>query len=404
MQNNSKEYISFLYQKIEDKIKKHIKDKCDLIGKIFLSIKSDRELLKELGNFYNELDYEILKKKLLKSDENTTNIYASSINANIKKDSLTIKEKIINFIDCHKNKKEQIEDNYQLFDEDIQDKDFYNELNEYFDKQIQNNISSLEMGKTIFQNYIFYKISFISNTKIDFANNNELIEKMHEILSENQDRFFFSCGDKNDYIHNAIKSDKFDPNLAVDQFANLEDIKIIKLLINKFIGKENSDYRGNALYFNTSGNIKRGSEIYDPPHGFLALGLKVIGKYINDIWLTCKNENSEWAIAYHPIFYIESIIKIIEEGLIPGDSQDKENQNDIRHPGNTIKKGIYLYSKIQLAEDKAKIIWINNKGYKFIIMSRVYIKNIMESDDTKYWILEKDDVRIYRLLVKRYYR
>lgn len=44
MQNNSKEYISFLYQKIEDKIKKHIKDKCDLIGKYSY-------LLKVTGNY-----------------------------------------------------------------------------------------------------------------------------------------------------------------------------------------------------------------------------------------------------------------------------------------------------------------------------------------------------------------
>ena len=175
--------------------------------------------------------------------------------------------------------------------------------------------------------------------------------------------------------------------------------------VYKYIGIENSDYRGNCLYFNTSGNIKRGSEIYDPPYGFLALGIKVIGKYNDDNWLTCKNEYSEWAIAYHPIFYFESIRKISEEGLIPGDSQDKKNQNDKRHPGKRIKEGIYLYSKIQLAEDKARVIWFNNKGYKFIIMTRVLIKNIMEPEETKScWILEKEYVRSYRLLVKRYYK
>ena len=234
--------------------------------------------------------------------KNATNIYVSNNIANIKEECLTIKEKVIDFIDYHKNQK-QIESNNQLFEEDIKYNEFYYEFDEYSDSQIKNDVSFYDMERATCPNYFIYKIFFVSNTKILFSDKNELIERMNEILTENIDKLLFSYGDKIDFVHNAIKSDKFDPNLDVIQFSNLEEIKLIKSLINKFIGIENSDYRGNCLYFNTSGNIKRGSEIYDPPYGFLALGIKVIGKYNDDNWLTCKNEYSEWAIAYHPIFY-----------------------------------------------------------------------------------------------------
>lgn len=79
---------------------------------------------------------------------------------------------------------------------------------------------------------LFIKIFFVSNTKILFSDKNELIERMNEILTENIDKLLFSYGDKIDFVHNAIKSDKFDPNLDVIQFSNLEEIKLIKSLIN----------------------------------------------------------------------------------------------------------------------------------------------------------------------------
>ena len=49
--------------------------------------------------------------------KNATNIYVSNNIANIKEECLTIKEKVIDFIDYHKNQK-QIEYNYQLFEKE----------------------------------------------------------------------------------------------------------------------------------------------------------------------------------------------------------------------------------------------------------------------------------------------
>ena len=396
MQNKIKEESILL-------IIKQINQKKELIKLIKLAIISDRDLLKEIKDSISEFDYEKLQKMISESHENTMNIYDSNINQKIKEDSLAIKDKIIKFIDFHKNQKE-IDYNNHFFEEQIifNNFNFYKEFNDYSDTQIENNFSCLDMQRTIFHNFFYYKISFATNSNIIFANNNDLIEQIHKILSENKNRVLFSCGDKNDYIHNAISSNEFNPNQAIDQLFNFEDITLMKLLINEYIGVEKSDYRGNALCFNKSGNTKRGSEIYYPPYGYLALGLKVIGKYDDDDWLNCKNEYSEWMPAYHPIFSFESIKKIVEEGLIPGYSQDKENQNDKRHPGKTIKRGIYLYSNIQSAEDKAKFIYYDNKKYKFVIMARVLIQKIMEPEDTKCWILEKQYVRIYRVLVKRY--
>ena len=92
--------------------------------------------------------------------------------------------------------------------------------------------------------------------------------------------------------------------------------------------------------------------------------------------------------------------KILKEALIPGEFQGKKNENDKRNYGKKVGIGNYLYQDIKVAEDKANIINLNGKRYKFIFMSRVKISEIREPEDINYWILDKDYIRIYRVLIK----
>ena len=83
----------------------------------------------------------------------------------------------------------------------------------------------------------------------------------------------------------------------------------MKLLSDKFlcyqcdISKKFFDYRGNTLNPNSSNNLIRGTEKYDPPYGWIGIGLNVLNKYDNgnNDWLTNNINSSKWAIAYHGI-------------------------------------------------------------------------------------------------------
>ena len=75
-------------------------------------------------------------------------------------------------------------------------------------------------------------------------------------------------------------------------------------LINKNILKNKDlDDRGDLLILNTRNISKRGSEDYNPPYGWIGIGLNVSGKYNenkddeNGKWLL-ENKESEWANVY----------------------------------------------------------------------------------------------------------
>ena len=48
-------------------------------------------------------------------------------------------------------------------------------------------------------------------------------------------------------------------------------------------------------------NQKRGNYYYDPPIGWIGIGLKALQKFDNgdDTWIGNNNSEGEWAVAYH---------------------------------------------------------------------------------------------------------
>ena len=64
---------------------------------------------------------------------------------------------------------------------------------------------------------------------------------------------------------------------------------------------------------------KRGGFEYKPPHGWIGIGLKVLGKYDNgnDDWLGNDGNKNEWAVAYR-IVSGEYIKNILSDGFLVG--------------------------------------------------------------------------------------
>ena len=78
----------------------------------------------------------------------------------------------------------------------------------------------------------------------------------------------------------------------------------------------------------------------------------------------------------------------------------KSTELDIRHNGEKIGEGIYLSPNVNIAEKCSGTFILNKKNYKIVLMARVYVKNIREPKDHSFWILNKEDIRIYKILVK----
>ena len=78
---------------------------------------------------------------------------------------------------------------------------------------------------------------------------------------------------------------------------------------DKNILKENKENLENFAFIDINGTKnggwnqtirKRGGEDYIPPsNDWIGIGLKVLDKYEDNIWLGSSNEPGEWCVAYH---------------------------------------------------------------------------------------------------------
>ena len=155
----------------------------------------------------------------------------------------------------------------------------------------------------------FYFINIVTKDKEWLIEDkyDEIKDKISKGLNIGKNNIFLLINDKE---NNFVKSKElYELKYNEIQFENpiLYKLNEIKLLTDNLLCKECKipkyylDYRGNTLNPNSSFNIVRGTEIYDPPYGYIGIGLNVLGKYDNgnDDWL--NNNCNEWAIAYHTI-------------------------------------------------------------------------------------------------------
>ena len=267
-----------------------------------------------------------------------------------------------------------------------------------------------------FNEKLFYFINIITPDN-EYLSTEELKKIYNKITKKLSFQKNYLLLLKNFSIDNIIKSEHFE-KLTLKHineypiFSKFYEIKLLKnnLLIEKYkIDQKYFDNRGNFLVPNSRNNIFRGKELYDPPYGWIGIGLKVLGKYKDgNNWLEDISNNSEWAIAYRGIGYnkdnksgkIFNFLKyfILKDfNIVINSFQSK--LNDIRH-GGEVKDGIYLTPYINIAEKYTDCISFNNQKYKVLLMAKVKIDKIREPEGSNFWVLNNEDIRIYRILFK----
>ena len=268
-----------------------------------------------------------------------------------------------------------------------------------------------DKNKNYYINFLVYQNKFINQDNI-----NNIIDKIENIEEfKNKKKVFVSYNNNNYFINTFIKTNDFSKLSLIQikkyypNFVKLYDFKFLYEILSAIVdGKEYFDCNGNTISPNSSFNFFRGTEKYDPPYGWFGIGLKVNDKNENNNWLENKSKNSKWAIAYLNIGKCSSynnfeaiLCDVIVNKKIDNETNKKyKKKNDKRHKGEKVGEGVILFPFIKDAERNANIFTIYEKKYKILLMAKVRIDKIREPPKDNIWILNKEFIRIYRILLK----
>ena len=306
-------------------------------------------------------------------------------------------------------------DNIKFPDLDINDLDsqitFLKGINRMF---IDNNISgtiseyngNIDLKVKLIEVIIYNKKEKID--EIDFMKIKDLAFKLEKYSLNNKDN------QKNINIFGGLS--KFRNILAKLENKMNKLIPIKNYFIKTQYDRKFFDSRGDLLIPNSNNKLKRGSEDYHPPYGWIGIGLNVSGKYkeneddLNGKWLF-DYENSKWANAYlgfnqemnsnNQNIINSSNIKEFVRNLIKNDGKLKifERKVDFDHK-RQYEKGIYLSPKIENVEKDACLVAIDDKIYEALLMAKVKIDEIYRPKNEDIWVLDKKFIRVYRILFK----
>ena len=151
----------------------------------------------------------------------------------------------------------------------------------------------------------------------------------------------------------------------------------------------------------------RGGHHYNRPYGWKRLALKVVGQYVDELWLgnkgiRTKSSAGEWPVSYHGT-QISNASSILQNGLKPGCR-------------NRFGKGVYSSPSIDMvAKYYAHSFFHEDKEYQIVFQNRVnperdHLKIIDKSQTgvgVDYWVSVKHnpkedihDVRPYGILIR----
>ena len=210
--------------------------------------------------------------------------------------------------------------------------------------------------------------------------------------------------------------EKFKGDRDFQELNNLKEIHTDVIFSICKLNKNLLDSRGNRCD-NWGINEKRGNMPYDPPIGWIGIGLNVWDQYDNgnNTWIGMINCPREWCVAYHGVGnnqvsnQVKDIIgKIISDNFKSGTGQLHKCCNDKYHPGKKVGTGVYCTPNIKTAEDYSGVSEINGQTYKTVLMVRVRpdaIRCCGEPGHAKdYWVTNgtNDEIRPYRILYKKY--
>ena len=273
---------------------------------------------------------------------------------------------------------------------------------------------------------------FINNLRKKLAKKYNISEE--EIIITNPQRgsfqlsviFLFQSEDFDLELEDVKETFKDEPELV-----KLKEIQKELLFTGCTLKKSMLDARGNNADGGWGKGEKRGGEEYIPPEGWIGYGLKVLDKYDlekegkqND-WLAYDNREGEWCVAYHGVgseYSSKEVAKAVN-GIANFTLKEKKNLNnnineeeddeeeydyaeddDIRHPGNKVGRGVYCSPNPDVMDNYAGKVEINNEIYKMGFMLRVNPEKIrVPVGNLNFWVLNgnTDEVRPYRILIKK---
>ena len=270
---------------------------------------------------------------------------------------------------------------------------------------------------------------FINNLRKKLSKEYNISEE--EIIITNPQRgsfqlsviFLFQSKDFDLDLEEFKEKFKDDPELI-----KLKEVQKELLFTGCTLKKSMLDARGNNADGGWGIGEKRGGEEYIPPEGWIGYGLKVLDKYDlekegkqND-WLAYDNREGEWCIAYHGVgseYSSKEVAKAVngianytlkEKAKNTNEEEDEEEEydyaedDDIRHPGNKVGKGVYCSPNPDVMDNYAGKVEINNEIYKMGFMLRVNPEKIrVPVGNLNFWVLNgnPDEVRPYRILIKK---
>ena len=262
----------------------------------------------------------------------------------------------------------------------------------------------------------------------DYNKFNEFKEKLKLKLSKDyqipKDKIIITYPQKGSLsVQLIFQSDEFN-NLNLEQFKqkfkndkeftelnNLKEVHTDVIIGACKLTKNQLDNRGNRID-GWGINEQRGNVKYNPPLGWIGIGLKVLDKYDNgnNNWIGMNNQEGEWCVAYHGVgrYKDSDEVKKITSAIYktefkPGWGQEHNMHDDINHPGQKVGIGVYCTPFVEIAEKFAGICEIKGKSYKTVLMTRVKQSAIRTCEDEKdYWVVNgtKDEIRPYRILYK----
>jgi len=233
------------------------------------------------------------------------------------------------------------------------------------------------------------------------SDNNENDEKMKKEILE--------------HTNIANFKEKFKNDRNFQELNNLKEIHTDVIISICKLSKNQLDSRGNRCD-NWGINEKRGNMPYDPPIGWIGIGLNVWDKYDNgnNTWIGMINCPREWCVAYHGVgnMQVSNQVKditgrIISDNFKSGRGQAHECCDDKYHPGKKVGTGVYCTPNIKTAEEYSGVSEINGQKYKTVLMVRVRpdaIRCCREHSYAKdYWVINgtNDEIRPYRILYKK---
>ena len=355
------------------------------------------------NNYYNNKSMEIAKtelnnyeeKKFLENNKKIFDYYYSraTILLNLKKD-IIYPNLDLNDFNSHVN--------------------FLKEINRIFLDYNKNNIVSEYYANDDLKKKILEVVYYNTKEKIkkfEFFRIFDYVFNMEKYSLNNNDKKIINFPNEIQNIQNILLK-------LENKFKELISIK--NFMIENCNFKKEFDSRGDLIIPNTSNVLKRGTEDYNPPYGWIGIGLNISGKYNENEddkdgkWIFEKKD-SKWANAYLGFNQENnSNNKIIIKSLAINDYlhdlvtknemleifERKVDFDDKRHWIKKYEKGIYLNSKIENVENDSGIVTIGDKIYKLLLMVRVKIDEISQPKNKDVWVLDKKFIRVYRILLK----